>query len=135
MEIWQKGLLIKSFLFEGRLRPLARPRMGKNRNAYSPLSSQAEFRNFLKGIQTFTIDEPFYLTCHIFLKSKKKHGGASDVDNLLKSVLDGLQYTQIVSDDRLCVGIHSTKNAGKTDVVVCDIHEAICQDIHLDLIS
>ena len=51
------------------------------------------------------IAKPFYLVADVFYCSERK-----DIDNSLKTMLDGLQYAKAITDDNLCYQIRATKH-------------------------
>ena len=65
-------------------------------------------RSFVKQCKVYKgrlIDKPFRLIVHVFESSVR-----FDLDNALKTILDCLQYAQVITDDNLCIGITATKH-------------------------
>ena len=104
-----------------RVRPLKRPRTGRGGNIFQPKADQAELINRLCEIRENTIEDNFFLECHFVFKKGRFPG---DIDNLLKAVLDALTHSQIIVDDRNCVGINSTINYGQENLVLIEIVRA-----------
>lgn len=51
------------------------------------------------------INRPFLLFCHVWFRTN-----ASDVDGMIKSLLDLLQDVHAISNDNLCVEVHAVKH-------------------------
>lgn len=85
----------------GRPVPKARPRMGANGNVYTPRRTQnAEHdigwaaKRIIRGRKTA---KPVAVTCIFYVPARTK----GDVDNLLKTVLDGLNGIAYVDDSQV----------------------------------
>ena len=111
-----------------RVCPLARPRFRPGSSKpYQPMTRQAPLRKRLAELYNGqTYDREFFLNCHFTFDE----GNPGDIDNLLKSVLDGLQAAKIISNDRLCVGIMSTMNMGSENFVVIELERAELDEVY-----
>lgn len=116
------GKILLSVPLFTRVRPLKRPRSDRSGgHFYQPKQDQIELRNFMKKFNQETIRDKFFLNCHFVFEGKRFPG---DIDNLIKAVLDGLQASEVIEDDRNCVGINSTLNFGEENFVIIEIEVA-----------
>lgn len=102
--------------------PYQRPRLGKYGNAHNP-KKYSEYRkslSFLLKQLSIPSKEYEYLRIHFYFsypqsESKKDivdlkpMNRKYDIDNLIKSFMDSLQDSGIISDDRCICGIYAEK--------------------------
>lgn len=61
------------------------------------------------------IGEPFRLSVKVYFRSKR-----SDLDNALKTLLDCLQDSEIITNDNLCMEIQASKGVSRTPkAIIC----------------
>jgi len=85
--------------------PKARPRVGRNNNVYTPRESRDyetliawQAKKLPRYVGPVALNITFYIT----------PGRRADVDNLVKSVMDGLQQGGALEDDLQVKELHAT---------------------------
>lgn len=95
------GDILWSGTFEGRVNPLPRPRRSSDGHIWQPLENQRELRAWLLGeAPKIPLRQDLWLAAYFFFESGRKVDG----DNLLKSVMDGLQFARFFKDDSIIQG-------------------------------
>lgn len=96
-----------AFTVPGLPRPKARPRLGKHGNVYTPLTTvQFERDVGVYALASFVrcgwrvTCEPCRIHLHVFLGSRRR----VDLDNIAKSVLDGLNRLAVADDSQFVEG-------------------------------
>lgn len=107
--------------------PCQRPRLGKNRNAYSPSSKPEETLAWMLrseiNRQNITCKLPHESPCYIivdlfYIKIRPVRG---DLDNILKFVMDACQKAAIIKNDRLFHDVAITANPANMVATIIEI--------------
>jgi len=94
--------------------PLARTRLNRKKGIYQPLSAQEESIYWLYQYEPLKIDYPIKIdvTYGFFKTGKLLHPVSptiGDIDNHIKALLDNLQRTDHLVDDRFVIEINAIK--------------------------
>ena len=124
---YQKGNLVCRLILFDRSYPLARPRLNKSTHVYQPLSNQSGIISELGRYDSINVNEPMLIDVSFFFKRYGKEdfpipNGIGDLDNHVKGLLDNLQRTQIIANDRYVVGLHAEKAWSTEDYVEIEIY-------------
>jgi len=124
---YRRGNLLAKFSLFCRSYPLARPRLNKCKQVYQPLSNQQEVISELERYDKIKIDRPMFIDVSFYFTKKGNEDYPTspffgDVDNHVKALLDNLQRTQIISNDRLVVEIHAIKKWSSEDYIEIEIY-------------
>ncbi len=121
-----------AFVVPGNPLPTARPRVvrsGGRSVAFTPKTSRdhqaviaVHAKSVMKflGARNFPLEGPLRLSAAFVRDSERR----CDLDNLLKSVLDGLTLAKLWGDDSQVVELLATKKTSKTDsgIAICVEH-------------
>ena len=116
-----------------RVNPLARPRLNKYRNGiYQPKDNQTELLLDLKNYINKNITGPIFVDCWMQFCPEKRFElnwhpvdkQFGDIDNLLKSIFDGMVTNKVFPDDRFIVGTDTRKAIGDDDFLFVNIWSA-----------
>lgn len=106
-----------------RVYPLQRPRFASS-HVYAPLDDQRELREYLKSKKP---ELPFrcdlWLECLFVFKQQ-----TADVDNLLKAIQDGLQWADVIDNDRKIRGFNCAHGIGAMTQVHIILREVMWYD-------
>lgn len=96
-------------------------RAGERRIIKDPVIRQYE-GNFCRQVSIYrgrNINSRFILFVEVYYQNSQH-----DLDNSLKTILDCLQYSHVITDDRYCIEIHASKHrAGNNPRVIFAIKE------------
>lgn len=97
-----------------RSNPLARGRVNKCSHVYQPLLAQKEAEFYLRQYEPLNIGYPVFIEITFAFSKKGKNlypvtPVMGDIDNHVKALLDNLQRTDHLIDDRYVVGLEAYK--------------------------
>lgn len=91
----------------GRPVPKGRPRMSKYGHAYTPKTTR-EYEDKIKAHCMDLVDEPIDTTVEVVMRFYIAGKAKPDIDNLIKSVLDGLQ-PHLITNDNLVQKVNASR--------------------------
>lgn len=119
------GLVLWSGTFPGAVKPLPRPRKAAGGHMYQPLENQRHLRAWMYGeAPKIPYRCDIWLAVYFFFCDHRR----ADGDNLLKSVMDGLQYTRFVTNDAQVVGGIWSRGEDEFDYTHIFLHEVDYND-------
>lgn len=119
----QSSRLIR-FTIHGQPEPKGRPRLGKGGRTYTPKKTR-QYERLVKKASLIAIDKPFnkpvFVHIHFYRNTKGVKGRRPDVDNLAKSVLDGMEKIAYANDSivhKLFVEIDYVTSKPRAEVTI-----------------
>ena len=91
----------------GRPVPKGRPRMSKYGHAYTPKTTR-EYEDKIKWYCSELVDKPIDSLVNVVMRFYIAGKAKPDIDNLIKSVLDGL-HPNLIANDNLVQKVNATR--------------------------
>lgn len=110
------------FTIHGQPRPKQRPRMGKG-YAYTPKATK-QYEALVQSASSLSISKPFTEPIFVHIAFYRQKGYKTDVDNLAKAVLDGMEKIAYKNDNlvrKLFVELEYYSDKPRTEVTITDV--------------
>jgi len=117
-----RDTLVAAIHLPCRIRPMPRPRKGKNGQMYTPMEVMKDMIHWLTKAEVTLPNEPMIFDLYIHFKEPEVNSPGfpitkfyGDEDNLRKAINDCMVHAGMLEDDCLCLGGETYKTFADSD--------------------